>query len=240
MRDCLAEYEKQSDCYSSDISFIEYMNNWLQTTKQNVELTTWESYMQYYNGHIKPYFTGLNLKLSEVKPPHIQGFIDMKTNGGRLDGKPGGLNPKSIRKFHCIIRSCLKDALTQNLILYNPADRVKLPRKSSSFVGKFYNIEQANKLMAVANDTDAGLAIMLALYYGLRRSEILGLKWSSVDLKNSTMLIENVIVRCTTVVEKQTTKNKSSHRTLPIMPGVGFLNVYILIVHCKINKNNNK
>lgn len=58
--------------------------------------------------------------------------------------------------------------------------------------------------------------VPLTLFYGLRRSEAVGLKWSAVDFENEIFTIENTVVRFSEIVEKQKTKNQASHRTFPM------------------------
>lgn len=216
LRDTIKEFEEKSVSLSGYMKFTEYMNEWLNIVKPTVELITWESYSSYIKSHIKPYFDCLNLSLNEVKPQHIQKYINEKHNNGKLNGK-GGLSASSIKKHICVIHSIFQEALKNNMIAYNPADRVSLP-KQDKYVGNFYSVAEANKLLKAVKGTPIEAAIKLTLYYGLRRSEILGLKWSSIDFYNNNLVIENTIVRQQTVVEKKKTKNKSSHRTLPLFP----------------------
>lgn len=218
MRDTLKEYEDKNINLTGFIKFTRYIDEWLDTVKPRIELVSWEAYASYVKSHIRPYFSTINLCVNEIQPYHIQKYINDKHKNGRLDGK-GGLSANSVKKHLCVIHSVFQEALRNNMIAYNPADRVRLP-KQQKFTGKFYSAEQAKELLKAVKDTPIESAIYIALYYGLRRSEILGLKWSAMNLKENTMVIENTVVRQKTTIEKKTTKNKSSHRTMPLMPEV--------------------
>ena len=62
--------------------------------------------------------------------------------------------------------------------------------------------------------------IYVTLYYGLRRSEVLGLKWDAIDFENSTIKIQHTVVKQSTIIAKDTTKSFSSRRTYPLLAEV--------------------
>jgi len=86
------------------------------------------------------------------------------------------------------------------------------------FIGKVYTAEQANTLLGVIDDEPMKPAIILALCYGFRRSEVLGLRWKDVDFTAGTIAIRNTVVRVKTVIEHEKTKSRTSTRTLVIIP----------------------
>jgi integrase len=98
----------------------------------------------------------------------------------------------------------------------NPADKVMLPKKKR-FTGGFYDERQIVQLLEAAKGEAVYPAILLTAFYGLRRSEVLGLKWDAVDFANGVIHIRNVVVEYQrTVEEKDQTKTKASYRTLPL------------------------
>ena len=100
-------------------------------------------------------------------------------------------------------------------------ERVDRP-KYHKFEATFYNKDELNKLLEVFKDDRMELCVHIAVYYGLRRSEILGLKWDSIDFENKTITIRHTVNearidgKCTLVMA-DTTKTKSSFRTLPLV-----------------------
>ena len=116
------------------------------------------------------------------------------------------------------MKSTIFPAAAIHMIAANPADKVTLPRKKK-FYGQSYSVEEVQQLLSVLNDDPIRPAVILAVMYGLRRSEAVGLRWKDIDFKNKTMTICNTVTRMATVHELEDTKNESSHRTLPLIPG---------------------
>lgn len=215
LRETCLKYENANIKYSKDQDFSKWIESWLEFKSRDVSASTLEGYYLYYNSHIKPYFESKRLKLSKVQPRHIQAYVDMLVKNGRKDGK-GGQSVNSVKKHLVVINGALKHAMQLELIPTNPTERIIMPKQTVKFKGAFYSIEQINCLLEKAKGTNMEVPIMLASYYGLRRSEVVGLQWKSVDFAHNTITIEHTVVHMSSVIEKDTTKNKSSHRVLPL------------------------
>jgi integrase len=174
MRELLAEYDDTAYA-TEDVKFVEYIEKWLETHKNQVDVVTWEGYKTNVEKHIVPYFKKLGLNLKEVTPKHIQKYYDTKFKNGRRDGK-GGLSARSVKLHAIVINMVLKDAVLKELIPSNPAERAKPPVQDKTPKGKFYTVEQANKLLEVCKGEKIHPIVFLTLNYGLRRSEVIGLK----------------------------------------------------------------
>ena len=164
------------------------------------------------NSRIKNYFTLNPIKLLELEPIHIQNFYDILLTDG--------LKPTTVIRYHAIIRKSLDYAFKQDLILNNPADKVRRPKKNI-FVGSFYSESELNTLFEKTENDPLNLVILLTAFYGLRRSEVLGLKWSAIDFESKTITIKHTVVEVKLngrkqILVKDRTKNNSSHRTLPL------------------------
>ena len=108
------------------------------------------------------------------------------------------------------------------LIEVNPADKVDRP-KANRFVGSFYDSDEVQKLFEAAKGSKLEIPIFLGAFYGLRRSEAIGLKWDAIDFQNDTITIRHTVTSCCIDGKKiqearDTTKTKSSMRTLPLVP----------------------
>jgi site-specific recombinase xerD len=109
-----------------------------------------------------------------------------------------------------------------DLIPVNPVDKVDRPKKNA-FTPSFYDKEEINKLFDLVEGTELELPVKLAAFYGLRRSECIGLRWSAIDFNNNTLTVNHTV---TTVevdgkeveLASDTAKTKSSLRTLPLVP----------------------
>ena len=97
----------------------------------------------------------------------------------------------------------------------NPCDYISLP-KAERYDAKFYSAKQLNALFTAIKDEPLYPLIYFTAVFGLRRSEVLGLKWDSVDFENNTITVKHTVVRFSEVIEKDTTKNAASYRTYPL------------------------
>ena len=108
------------------------------------------------------------------------------------------------------------------MIRSNPADRVERPRKEK-FKSEVYKAEELEQLFKVIQGDPSEFGVIMAAFYGLRRSEIVGLKWDAIDFENKTISIQHTVVSTKvdgvmTEVARDRTKTKSSCRTLPLIP----------------------
>ena len=108
------------------------------------------------------------------------------------------------------------------MIRSNPADRVERPRKEK-FKSEVYKAEELEQLFTAIQGDPAEFGVIMAAFYGLRRSEIVGLKWDAIDFENKTISIQHTVVSTkvdgvVTDIARDRTKTKSSCRTLPLIP----------------------
>ena len=202
----------------TDILFIEYLLYWLEITRHNVEASTFTSYRQMTNNHIKRYFTENPIKLVELSAIHIQTFYNelmIKYN----------LSANTVIHHHAIIRKCLDYAFKMDIIPNNPADKIQRP-KIEQFIDSFYTESELNTLFEKSKGDPLELVVLVTAFYGLRRSEVLGLQWDSFDFENKTITIKHTITITNTdgnnrkIEGKDRTKNKSSYRTLPLFDDI--------------------
>lgn len=210
----IIEYENGNMQYSKSVTWLEWVKKYLEMKKRDLEPTTYESYCLTYNAHLVPYFQNRGFALTDINPTNLQNYYDSKLAKGKRDGKRG-LSSNTVRKHHAVIQGALAEALKKNLITYNPADRVTLPKKVK-YSATPYTSVQARELLTKATGDPLFLIICLVLYLGLRRSEVLGLKWSAIDFENSQLEIMDTVVKVITTHKKGTPKNASSNRKLPI------------------------
>jgi integrase len=209
LREIIAEYDRQKITYTKNIPFIDWIDKWMEQKQNEIRMNTLEGYNLIIKTYLDPFFRPLKLTIGNITPQHIQNYYNRK--------RKDNLSANTIQKHSVIIRGALREALKKNLIPYNPTDRTTLPSKER-FIGKAYTIEQANALLAIINNEPMKPAIILALLYGLRRSEILGLRWKDIDFKGNTITVRNTVVRYKTLIEHEKTKSKASNRTLFIIP----------------------
>lgn len=218
LRDQLQEYEERSHLQTSDMLFSEAVRQWLIASEIRVDAVTLQGYEALVRVHILPYFDELKIKLVDVSRQILQKYLDEKYRHGRTDGK-GGLSPTSLRLHKNILYQTLKEAVKNELIPSNPCEYVTLPQMQR-FEAKFYTAEQLNALLDAIRDEPLYSLIKLTAVYGLRRSEVLGLKWDSVDFDANTLIIKHTVSKVLKVVEKDKTKSASSRRSFPLLPEI--------------------
>ena len=208
LRDLLTAEENKIVDFSTDLLFADYIVEWLDGYKDKVELITWEGYEKVVKNYIFPYFKERKIKLQDLTHLDIKAYYKSLTDRG--------LSASTIKHHHANIRKSLKDAMIDQLISRNVADLAELP-KVNQYVASYYNAEQIAQLIEAAQGSKLETAILLASYYGLRRSEVAGLKWQNVDMANKTITIKTTMVKQKTLIVKDRTKNKKSHRTMPLV-----------------------
>jgi integrase len=214
LRDKIKEYELRKNLVSSDVLFVDYIFHWLETIRYSVDVVTYRGYKWICETHIIPYFQDKKIKLFDLSLPDVQSYIDQKYINGRVD-KKGGLSPKTLKEHKLIIQSVCKEAMKNNLINKNPCEFVKLPSLTKK-EPTFYNRAQVEKMLKLFADEQLYPLIYVTVLFGLRREEVLGLKWDSIDFERNFVIIKHTVVRYQGVIEKDKTKNKSSYRSYPM------------------------
>lgn len=196
--------------------FCDFLLEWLEMAKNSIEITTYGGYEYTVKRCIIPYFEPkqLTLKDLEKNPKVIQDYYQYEI----LERK---LSTNTVIHRHANIRKCLQYAYQIGLINSNPADRIERPKKNT-FSGSAYNEDELQDLFRLFQGDPLEFAVIAASFYGLRRSEVVGLKWSSIDFDANTITIRHVVTQATVngkfiTVAKDRAKNKSSLRTLPLV-----------------------
>ena len=151
-----------------------------------IAVTTYSSYSNMVKGVIAPYFKVKGISLGDLKATDIQAFYMEQLKR---------VSPNSVIHYHANIHKALKYAVKIDLIPTNPADKVERPKKNR-FIGSFYDSDEVEKLFTAAKGTHLEIPIFLGAFYGLRRSEALGLKWNAIDFQNDTITIRHTVTSC--------------------------------------------
>ena len=198
-----------------DILFSDFMLKWLEVTKSTIQITTYASYQGMVERVIVPYFRKRNIKLVDLKATDLQDFYTKQLERVKAN---------SVIHYHANIHKALKYAVKIDLIPTNPADKVERPKKNE-FKGSYYSAEEIHALTEVAEGTKLEIPVLLASFYGLRRSEVLGLKWDAIDFEANTLEIKHIVTQASidgkkVLVQADRAKTKSSLRTLPLVPPI--------------------
>lgn len=198
---------------NGDILFADYMEKWLDIIKSSVAVPTFASYSTTVKKIVAPYFREKEVTLKNLTAKDIQEFYLSELER---------VSPSSVIHYHANIHKALKYAVKIDLIDVNPADKVERPKKDR-YVGNFYDADEVNALFEAAKGSKLELPILFGAFYGLRRSEAIGLKWDAIDFDQNTITIRHTVTSCDldgkrVLVASDTTKAKSSMRTLPLVP----------------------
>ena len=207
---------------NGDILFADYMEKCLDIIKSSVAVPTFASYSTTVKKIVAPYFREKEVTLKNLTAKDIQEFYLSELER---------VSPSSVIHYHANIHKALKYAVKIDLIDVNPADKVERPKKDR-YVGSFYDADEVNALFEAAKGSKLELPILFGAFYGLRRSEAIGLKWDAIDFEQGTISVKRTVT--STIIdgkyqefEQQSAKTKSSLRTLPL---IGSFREYFLQV----------
>lgn len=162
----------------------DWAEHWLAVYKKgSVKQATYRGYTDYINKHIVPVIG--HLKLSQVKPAHIQKLIN--------DESAGGSSMSLLRHIRVTLNQLFATAIDNGFCADNPVTRTKLPSKPKTEIEAFREGD-VKKIVEYIPWHKFGLAIALLLYTGLRRGELLALQWSCVNLEENMITVRQAVV----------------------------------------------
>ena len=158
--------------------------------------------------------------MNDLTTLHLQQFYKKLLAEGRVERiesqkQPKGLSAKTVRNIHQIISSALKLAVEQRLIAHNPADGCALPKAERKEM-QTLPVEQLTSFLREAKDSGVFALYYIDLTTGLRRGELLGLKWSDIDLEKGDLRVQRQIGRIDGKIIEMPLKTKNAYRTLPL------------------------
>jgi len=208
LKEVMAEFDAQKIDLSKDILFTVFMEEWLEILSLSIAESTYDGYKKTLEKYILPFFEPLKLRIRDIEPVHIQRYIRHALSS---------VSGNTVRKHMVNISKCLDSAMRQNIIAYNPAKRVDLPKKQKYTGAKFYNEKQIEHLLRVSKGDPLEIVILLTTFYGLRKSEVLGIKWGAIDFENNTIAIKHTVVQGHNKLHrKDSTKNDVSNSVIPL------------------------
>jgi integrase len=198
------------------LSVKQWLEQWLETVRTEVSPKTHERYGEIARNFLVPALG--NYALTKLVPSHIQNAYNRWAIGGRLDGKPGALAPQTRRHIHRILRTALARAVEQQLLARNPADvfKKRLPKVERRELVTLTADQSAQLLEAIAHSR-VYWPVLLALSTGMRRGEILAVRWKNVDLELGTLRVVESLEQTKTSIRFKAPKS-GRHRAITL-PG---------------------
>jgi integrase len=167
----------------------DFLATWLASIREEVSPRTHERYGELVRHFLAPALG--NLPIAKLTTSHIQGAYTALADGGRRDGKPGGLSPRTRRQIHAILHSALSRAVEDQLIARNPAavfKKKRLPKVERQELATL-TAEQSATLLDALRHSRVYWPVLIALTTGVRRGEVLALRWRHVDLERGTLSV---------------------------------------------------
>lgn len=184
MRQMIVDMERGIAVRKSPKKIAEWLDEWLELYLPNIEETTRIGYKTKIKNYIKPALG--DIYLQSLRAEHVQKMVN--------DMIARGLSPKNIRDTYNNINAAMKKAVILRMIPFNPCEGVVLP-KLKRYKAKVYDLEMIHRLLDVAEGTDMYLPILLCVTAGLRRGELLALRWDNIDFNNSILQVRSNMVR---------------------------------------------
>lgn len=218
----------------------EYLDRWLKDyARVSVAPKTYERYDQIVRLHLSPSIG--HIPLLKLKPLHIQAMEAEALVSGRKrrrktladasvatprqneasepedKKKTEGLSARSVLHLHRVLRTALQQAVKWQILPRNPADAVRPPRPERKEM-QALDEDGTAKLLVSAQSTRVWIPVLLAVTTGMRRGEILGLRWSDVDLDNGVLCVRQALSKTQAegIVFREP-KTAKSRRTLALM-----------------------
>jgi integrase len=168
---------------ADNLTLGNYLERWIHDSVRNtVRQRTWERYEQIVRVHLKPALG--RVKLKNITPTHARALYREKLDTG--------LAPRTVNYIHTTLSKALNDAVLDGLIPRNPTSGVKAPKPVKKEIHPL-SPEQVKAFLEAARGDRFEGAYVVALHCGLREGEILGLKWSDVDLNAEILQVRRTL-----------------------------------------------
>nr|MCR4744592.1 site-specific integrase [Lachnospiraceae bacterium] len=196
-----------------DISFIDYADYVLSKKKREVSDTTYSGYF-YRTNRVKNYFG--NIKVRDITTTMVEKFLDSLFETDHIQ-------PRTVKDTKVFLGNIMEQAIKDGIIHFNPVKDAAINKnlaarytKEKNTDEEFFSYEEAQQFLTEAKNHELYELFYLTIFFGLRREEILGLRWSAIDFKNKTMSINHTVTKGTTITRANTTKTAASAREYPL------------------------
>ncbi|MBE6617993.1 MAG: site-specific integrase [Ruminococcaceae bacterium] len=206
-----AERERKQ---SANMLLSDYLVEWLEQYKPNIAILTYQGYKMMVDTRMVPYFSDTGISVKDTTGDDLNEYYYYLYKEG--------LTGATAQRHHSLLHLAFKNAVKRRIITTNPCDQADRP-KATQYIGSYYNADELKTMIEKFDGDPMRLPVILTAYYGLRRSEVLGLKWDAIDYSEKKIVIRHKIIEVNTPNGKDTKgmdvlKTKSSYRTLPLIP----------------------
>ena len=208
---------------NGDMLLTQYLDRWIKRVGPDLKPSTYEDYQKRVYGKLIPYFEPKKIKLNDLKPSMVTDYLNYLKENGRSDGL-GGLSKKSVNNIKIVLSAALDEAVDDKIINENPVAKSKMPSFENEIKEDLYvyKKDEVKKLIEYAKEKDSHVYpfLVMALFTGMRRGEMMALQWSDINFDEGLLFVnKNRTGTKSEITKKITTpKSESSNRKIPIHP----------------------
>lgn len=216
LNELLNAHETNTYLEPDRMTLAEYLNEtWLPTVRNEIRFSTYDSYRRNIKIHVTPALGGA--RLQAVRPIDLTRFYTDLLESGRRDGR-GGLSAKTVRNIHQVLRKALDDAVGLLYLRSNPAVGAKPPKPSgaASAAIRYWTAGELLEFLDANRDHHQWALWYLAANSGMRRGELLGLRWRNVDLDAHRLSVRHSIISVGYEITNSDPKTARGERTIEL------------------------
>ncbi len=217
LRELIREVESGGYADGARLTFGALAERWLATVEHRVGARTFASYRAHVRLYIVPALG--NLRADALRPAHVEKALATWATGGRHDRERGSLSQRSVAHIFNTLRSVCRWAVKMGVLLRNPAEAVDSPRVDRREM-RALDLAGIAQLVAAARGSELEHPIAVALGTGLRRGELLGLRWADVDLDRARLSVKRSVETVAGVTRTKPPKTSRSARTISLPPSI--------------------
>ena len=211
-----AQHNTQSGARRTGPTFGVYLTQrWLPTKQLTLRPSTWDRYRSIVELHVLPCIGRVPLR--HLRPEHLEALYASLLDSGRADGT-GGLDPKTVLEVHLVVRAALGDATRRGILARNPAEIAHAPKRRplQSAELRSWNAVQLNAFLDLAAAHRMFPAFWLAANTGMRRGEVLGLRWGDIDLDERRLSVNRSLISVGYELHESRGKTRTARRTIDL------------------------
>jgi integrase len=197
----------------------EYLTEkWLPLKQSQLRSSTFDSYRRNIDLHVVPVLG--RVQLQKLTPEDLDSLYARLLTNGRRDGKKGGLSVKTVRSIHLVLHKALSDALRKGSVVRNVATVADPPKLSSAKRPeiKAWTADQLRMFLDHIRRDRAYAALFVSAHTGMRRGEILGLRWTDVDFDDARLSVRQALISVAYEMQRSDVKTGAGRRTIDLDP----------------------
>ena len=201
-----------------DMLFSDLMQQWKLRKAPAISKSTLEGY-EHILRYADPFFRSRNITVQQVTPALIQRYLD-----SLQEGRTKPLSGNTIKKHIVLLKSVFNESIKDGTLVYNPVRRIA-PPKIVPYQAQTYSASELNELFEALKGSSIEDIVRVTAFYGLRRSEVCGLRWQDVDFEQNTIYIRHKVLETringqSEVMQTNELKTESSRRAFALVPTI--------------------